>query len=53
MTRREALAASSPPMRVLLGVLLVETLVCVGTLAWNVIDIVRHCEDFGQNLYSG
>lgn len=41
MTRREALAASSPPMRVLLGVLLVETLVSAGTLVWNVASLIR------------
>lgn len=46
MTRREALASSSPPMRVLLGVLLVEAVISVGTLAWNVASICHRRNEF-------
>lgn len=33
-------------MHVLLGVLLVESLVSTGTLAWNVANLIRHRNDF-------
>lgn len=46
MTRREALLASSPPMLVLLGVLVVESVVSVSTLAWNVVSICRRRHEF-------
>lgn len=38
----------SPPMRVLLGVLIVEVVVSVGTLAWNAVDWIRHRRDFDR-----
>lgn len=37
---------TSPPMRCLLGILVIETVVCVGTLAWNVADWFIHRHDF-------
>lgn len=46
MTRREALLHSSPPMLALLGFLLVESVVSVGTLAWNVVSICRRRDEF-------
>lgn len=48
ITRRQALFSSSPPMRVLLGVLVVETAVSVATLTWNVVDLIRHRNDWIQ-----
>lgn len=46
ITRRAAIAQSSPPMLVLLGVLVVESVVSTGTLIWNLVTICRERNDF-------
>lgn len=48
MTRREALASSSPPLLVLLGTLAGFTLVTGGTLAWNLASICRRRHEYEQ-----
>ena len=48
MTRRQALAASSPPLLALLGALAGFGLVCLGSVAWNVVDICRRREEWAD-----
>jgi hypothetical protein len=48
ITRRQALLSSSPPMRVLLGFLVIEAVVSVVTLTWNVVDLIRRRDDWIQ-----
>lgn len=46
MTRREALASSSPPLRHLLLGLAAATVIFGGSLAWNVIDICKRRDEW-------
>lgn len=48
MTRRQALAASSPPVRGLLLGLAGATLLTAGSLVWNVVDICRRRDEWPQ-----
>lgn len=50
MTRRQALAASSPALLGLLGGLAAFGLVCLASVAWNVADICRRREEWVEKV---